>query len=210
MLRGLYAMRYPAGIKRRVNNDDKKEQKDIRKVYSQSHSNRGMLLEEDLNETNDYYNANGKAVIHKKPTPIQVVSVGNKHGGYPIITKAFFQSKSTTDYNGVYRGKYVDFEAKETKNKTSFPLSNFHEHQIRHMEQVIKQDGICFCMIRFTRQDETYLVKSVDIIEFYNEMDETGNKSIPYKTIKETGVLIPFQYNVRLDYLKVVDELFFE
>ena len=33
-----------------------------------SYSNRGMTLEADLNETNQYYLVNGIAVIHKKPT----------------------------------------------------------------------------------------------------------------------------------------------
>ena len=40
-----------------------------------SYSNRGKTLEDDLNETNQYYLAHGIAVIHKKPTPIQIVDV---------------------------------------------------------------------------------------------------------------------------------------
>lgn len=34
-----------------------------------------MTLEDDLNETNKYYLANQIAVIHKKPTPVQIVNV---------------------------------------------------------------------------------------------------------------------------------------
>lgn len=52
-----------------LKNENIKSQKKI------SYSNRGMTLEDDLNETNKYYLEFGKAVIHKKPTPVQIVQV---------------------------------------------------------------------------------------------------------------------------------------
>ena len=50
------------------------------------------------------------------------------------ILDGFFEKKSTLDYSGIYNGKYVEFDAKETNSKTSFPLSNIHEHQINHIK----------------------------------------------------------------------------
>ena len=38
-------------------------------------ANRGMSFEKMINATNDYYLSHGLAVIHKKPTPIQIVRV---------------------------------------------------------------------------------------------------------------------------------------
>ena len=56
-------------------------------------ANRGMNLEEDLNITNEYYLEKNIAVIHKKPTPIQVIKTSlNK------ITLAYFKEPSTTVY----------------------------------------------------------------------------------------------------------------
>ena len=79
---------------------------------------RGMSLESDINDTNKYYLDNDIAVIYKKPTPTKVIKLdGNR------IKDGFYEIPSTTDYNGIYKGKYVDFEAKETKSKTSFPLN---------------------------------------------------------------------------------------
>jgi len=38
-------------------------------------ANRGMSFEKMINESNNYYLSRGLAVIHKKPTPIQIVKV---------------------------------------------------------------------------------------------------------------------------------------
>ena len=82
-----------------------------------------------------------------KPTPVQIVQVDYPKRSAAVIKEAYFKQSSTTDYNGVYKGRYIDFEAKETKSRTSFPLQNFHDHQIEHMKQVVAQDGICFVII---------------------------------------------------------------
>ena len=38
-------------------------------------ANRGMRFEDAINESNEYYRNKRIAVIHKKPTPIQIVKV---------------------------------------------------------------------------------------------------------------------------------------
>ena len=87
-------------------------------------SNRGMDLEEAINLTNQVYIDRDRAYIYKKPIPIQVVSVQYEKRSAAKITEAYYKIPSTTDYNGIYRGRYLDFEAKETISKTSFPLKN--------------------------------------------------------------------------------------
>ena len=68
-----------------------------------SQSNRGMSLEADINAANNYYLATGQAVIHKKPTPIQIVNVSYPARSAAKITEAYFRQASTTDYNGIYK-----------------------------------------------------------------------------------------------------------
>ncbi|MBP3950636.1 Holliday junction resolvase RecU [Bacillus suaedae] len=173
-----------------------------------SYSNRGMTLEEDLNETNRYYLEHGLAVIHKKPTPVQIVSVDYPKRSAAVIKEAYFKQASTTDFNGVYQGKYIDFEAKETKNKTSFPLSNFHDHQVVHMQKVIEQNGISFVILRFTQTEEIYLLDSRFLISYYQNMDTT-RKSIRKSDIEKNGHLIKMGFHPRVDYLKIVDSVYF-
>ena len=88
----------------------KKVQSYIRKIDGKHDTaHRGMNLEEDINLTNQYYLANDIAVIHKKPTPIQIVKVSYPERSAAKIVEAYFQAPSTTDYNGIYKGRYIDF-----------------------------------------------------------------------------------------------------
>lgn len=166
-------------------------------------ANRGMNLEESINITNQYYLDKGIAVIHKKPTPIQIVKMDYANGAR--ITDAYFKSPSTTDYNGIYKGKYIDFEAKETQNKTSFPFHNIGEHQIKHLDSVLRQGAIAFVIISFTKLDEIYLLDASHLVNLYYKKER---QSIPYLYIKEHGHLIKQGYFTRVDYLEVIDNYY--
>ena len=61
-------------------------------------ANRGMSFEKMINESNNYYLSRGLAVIHKKPTPIQIVKVDYPHRSRAKIVEAYFRQASTTDY----------------------------------------------------------------------------------------------------------------
>ncbi|MGY0691740.1 Holliday junction resolvase RecU [Virgibacillus sp. FSP13] len=195
-------MNYPNGRKHTIPQNNRNQAKN-------SFSNRGMTLEEDINETNTYYLEMNKAVIHKKPTPVQIVKVHYPRRSAAVITEGYFKQASTTDYNGLYRGKYVDFEAKETKNKTLFPLANIHDHQIKHMQSIVEHDGICFMLIRFATFNETYYMPAEKIFPYWQNKLNGGRKSIPYQTIKQDGYQIPFHFQKRVDYLQVIDQLYF-
>ena len=169
-------------------------------------AHRGMSLEEDITLSNQYYIWHDFAVIYKKPTPIQIVKVNYPRREAAKIVEAYYKTPSTTDYNGLYRGKYVDFEAKETKVKT-FPFANISKHQIDHLQKIINHGGIAFVIIAFTSLNEVYLIDASHII---NDYYHSQRKSITYEKIKNLGHLIPQGYQPRLDYLKVVDDWYFK
>lgn len=174
--------------------------------HKQYTSHRGMSLEEDISMSNEYYLNVDKAVIYKKPTPVQIVKVDYPRRQSAKIVEAYYKIPSTTDYNGLYRGKYVDFEAKETKVK-SFPFGNISKHQIDHLQRVIGHGGIAFVMIAFTALNEVYLVDASFVIKDYYHSDR---KSMTYEKIKSLGHIIPQGYQPRLDYLKIVDLVYFK
>ncbi len=164
------------------------------------YSNRGMSLEFLINETNAYYDINDIAIIYKKPTPVTIGKV-KYDTNKKIITKGYFKSKSSLDYVGLYQGRYIDFDAKSTKNKTSFPLSNLHKHQLNHIKKVIKHGGISFLIIEMN--NNIYLLDGYAIITF---IENNNRKSIPYDFIKNNGFLIEIRYNPYIDYIKIIDK----
>ena len=189
-------MNYPSGIKHKENTSNKEKQIDYK--------NRGMSLEGELNFSNEYYREIEKAYIYKKPTPIKITKVDYPSRDKAVIKEAFFTIPSTTDYNGLYKGKYIDFEAKETKSKTSFTLANIHPHQIKHIEHIHNNGGIAFLIVRFTTLDETYLLLAKDFLEF---IKDSKRKSLPISFFREKAYLIKDSYQPRIDYLKVIDEV---
>ena len=175
---------------------------------SQKHytAHRGMSLEEDISLSNEYYLIHNRAVIYKKPTPVQIVKVDYPRRESAKIVEAYYKTPSTTDYNGLYREKYVDFEAKETKAKT-FPFGNISQHQIDHLQRIINHGGIAFIIIAFTSLNEVYLIDASNVIcDYYH----SHRKSMTYDRIKSLGHIIPQGYQPRLDYLNVIDEVYFK
>ena len=183
-------MKYPSGVKKEYN-----------KI--KSYDNRGMDLEDDINVSNEYYLLNDIAIIYKKPTPIQINKVDFKSRHDATITEAHFKIPSTTDYNGIYKGRYIDFEVKETNSLTSFPLNNIHKHQIEHLKRIMNHGGIGFIIVKFTKLNKTYILYVEDLLDFINSEER---KSIPVSIFNEKGILLKEGINPRYDYLKIIDE----
>ncbi len=186
-------MRYPGGVTQSIKNNI-------------NYGNRGMNLESDLNITNEYYLNNDIAVIYKKPTPITINRVDYPSRRDAVIKEAHFKIPSTTDYNGIYKGKYIDFEAKETAKK-SFPLANIHKHQIEHLRKIINHGGIGFIIVSFTKENKIFLLNGTS---FFNFIDNNDKKSIPISYFEEYGYIINYNFNPRLDYLKIINKIYFE
>ncbi len=183
-------MLYPNNIKKSIHHDI-------------SYANRGMDLENLINDANNYYLINDKAVIYKKPTPVKISKVN--YGKNKVEVKGLLNQKSTLDYVGLYKGKYLDFDAKSSLNKSSFPLSNIHEHQLKHIKRVLSHGGIAFLIIQINQK--AYILKGETLIDFISNNDR---KSIPNKFIEDNGYEISFKYNPVLNYLDVIDKIYFK
>ncbi len=192
-------IKYPNGVEAK----NKKVKVKTRNPLVKS-GNRGMVLENEINLSNAYYKEKGLCLITKRPTPINIVKVDYTRGAR--IIDAYFEKQSTTDYNGVYKSRYIDFEAKSTHSKSSLPLSNIPKQQIEHLKQVIKHGGIAFFIIQFVPLSEAYLLDAQYVLHF---KDNATRQSLPYSYVKENGYLIKTGYNPRIDYLEIVEKIYF-
>lgn len=166
-----------------------------------NYGNRGMTLEQDINLTNDYYKEKKIALIYKKPIPIKVLKINETK---TRIKDGFYEQKSTLDYSGIYKEKYIEFDAKETNSKTSFPISNIHKHQIDHIKNIIYYKGIAFLIIRFNYHNKTFVIPGEVLI---NYLAQNNRKSIPYSFFLANCQEVKVKYAPRLDYLKTIDIL---
>ena len=165
-------------------------------------ANRGMGLEKLINETNETYLARGIAVVNKRPIP---VLIKERHGTH--VSSGQIVGKSTVDYEGVYRGHSLQFEAKSTRESNRFPLDNFHEHQVEHMRACMKQGAIVFAILEFTRFDQRLYVPGRLILNAWDKCQVGGPASIPREALEMQCWTLNSTRGVFVDYLAVVDKL---
>ena len=103
-----------------------------------------------------------------------------------------------------WKGYYIEFDAKETKSKTSYSINNIHKHQLEHIEKVLHHGGIVFLIVRFTSLSKDYVLKGEHLMKFIKENDR---KSIPLSYFEENCYKIDIKYVPRLDYIKIIDNL---
>ena len=131
-------------------------------------------LEKTANKANLSYRKSKKALIQKVPTPIL------------YTRKGLIAQQSTVDYTGILapRGQGIAFDAKETKNKTSFPLANIHQHQLNFLELFEALGGIAFFLIHFKSLYSNRAFKTpLSLVQKYWDGEE--RKSIPLSDFKE-------------------------
>ncbi|MEH7536400.1 Holliday junction resolvase RecU [Bacillus toyonensis] len=115
--------------------------------------NRGMAFEMLINLANEMYRRGQVALINKRPTPVKVLK---SKGGR--VLNGFYEAKSTVDYDGVYKGRAIAFEAKSTEKDTRFDLKNIAQHQLDYLEKAERMGAICFFLIEFSKDKSVFAV----------------------------------------------------
>lgn len=130
-------------------------------------------LEKTLNTIHINLRKTNDGLILKIPVPIELTSSG-------LVAK-----QSTVDYSGTLQGGLsIDFDAKETESKTSFPLSNIKEHQVHYLQFKYNLGGVSFFMIQFKKLYPTQVfIVPITVIKKYwdNAIFKNGSKSIKLK-----------------------------
>lgn len=154
-----------------------------RRKIPTNHANRGLYLEEWIEQANRVYQKKNKAEVHKIPTPWR------------------FERKSTVDFGGTAAGKSIWFDAKATKNKTSFPLGNIKEHQIEYLVRTERQGGLGFFLIHSTAERKTWVLWIQQLTAF---MAGHERKSIPFEWLEANCDTVKGGKGIMLDYLPAV------
>ena len=153
----------------------------------------GAKFEDKLTKQFEEYRKEKKAYIFKIPTEFVVLRKGAK-----IISAYPKKQSPCLDYIGILpNGKSIVFEAKTTKNTSSFPLKNIKPYQFELIKEINHYVDCVFFIIEFRELNETYLVSGNAILDF---KENNERKSIPYKEFKNIGILIE-----DLDVLKYIN-----
>lgn len=157
-----------------------------------NHANRGMYLERLIEMSAKQYAARGIAQVQKVPTPMKMPSK------YNAIPHAYYSEKSTVDFIGGYQGKYLAFDAKETKEKR-FSRKKLSDHQLKFLKQTQEVGGEAFLIIHFSAYKRIFKIMIDDYLRFYEENDR---QSIPYDWFETNTTILQSKNGMAIDFLE--------
>lgn len=164
------------------------------------HRNRGLKWEKIINNKLLEYREQGLCFIQKIPTEFTIIRNGAK------IVSAFPKKQTeSVDFLGAKQFLPVALEAKETKNKTSFPIKNIEPHQIKFLDDWCNKQGVGYYFVRFTTLERIFLVDAITLNKEIHsreskENQERGNKSLTLEWFEQNGIEI----GQDLDFLKYI------
>lgn len=157
--------------------------------------NKGMYLESVLKNSIEYYEMHKIALIRKQTVPIKITKVTHKE------VMGTLTNKCDVDYYGIYEGRFVAIEAKQTK-EIFFNKSNILEHQMQFLKQIKDFKGLAYLIIYFQSNQHFYLID----YEIFEKKILSKKKS---NRIKETWFqdnchYLDLIYPGRLDFIKFI------
>ncbi len=163
-----------------------------------SYKNRGMLLEKIINTSINHYINSNVAYFKKNNLEIKFQSIASSTDSKKIkLNNSFINGKSTVDYYGLYKSRYITFEAKSTDDD-NLPISNIKPHQHKHLLFIKSLGGISFYLIFFKHQSKIFLVDVEDI-------DYENMKYLSYEYISSIGKELDIIFPGIIDFLSVLN-----
>ena len=111
---------------------------------------------------------------------------------HEIPVKGNILKQSTVDFTGVYgpNGKGIAFDAKQTGETTSFPLSNMKQHQVEFLRYWDKVGGDAYIFIQFYNVQgfEEFYMTPISLILKYWDDRKKGRKSVPLADFQKTWI----------------------
>lgn len=171
-----------------------------------SAANRGLAFEELVEAANDLYRQEGRAIIHKIPTPWKVIGYDPRRQG---ARRVFPERKSTVDWGGILiGGRSIQFETKESDKPLRFPIDadKIPPHQIEHLLAVEELGGEAFLLLWSVQIDTCWLVRPRAILKARSEVvgrrgaDVAYRASLTWQDLNGLGNPVPWRCGIP-DYL---------
>jgi len=173
--------------------------KGLMRIKQRNYANRGKVFEKRIIESNEQYAWKCWASIIKTEAPFK------KIGRYRQYAYGFYESKGFVDFVGICNGRSLCFEAKSTKERTSFPLRNIHDYQYKSLEHWYKQGSISFVIVEFEKRHMIYILKFPQLKKWWEEAEQGGRKSIPFEWFHFNCQRVRTDRGVTLDYLQALN-----
>ncbi|WP_031542996.1 Holliday junction resolvase RecU [Mesoplasma photuris] len=159
--------------------------------------NKGAFLEEIISITISKYTDQKIAIISKIPTNINFANIENN-----VIKKAYFALNTNCDYIGLWNGRYLEFEAKETYEKV-FKYSLLRSNQIKKLNDVDQMGGIAFIIVYLGYYDRFFLIKW----NILNNYISSNKKSITIDWFELYAHELFINENLKLDFIEKLNFL---
>lgn len=151
------------------------------------HARRGRALEELVELVLSVYEGRGVAVVRRVPDPWKVVRrPGKAAEAYPV-------RKGLVDYLGVWRGRAVAFDCKETAGR--FEFGKVPEHQLEFLSGWERCGGLAGFAVWFSRAEVLVWVPVGACLE----VRASGKKSLSLEECVAVGVRVPAGPGVPFD-----------
>ncbi|WP_373750005.1 Holliday junction resolvase RecU [Jeotgalibaca porci] len=135
----------------------------------------------------------GIALISKIPTATKAIPHGNSVRWIP-------SEKTGCDYLGVYRGKAIALEAKQSSTTTRWDLfsrgqnnakkKTVAEHQQRYLLKHRDCGGLAYIIIRIKPTQALYLIDIIDYMTLEKEAIQAGKSSIALGQFEKYRVVL--------------------
>ncbi len=153
----------------------------------------GKEFEDQLERIHKWYAQQGIAMISKVPTATKAIPHGKGVRWIPA-------EKTGCDYLGVYRGKAVALEAKQSSTATRWDLfargknnadkKVVADHQQRYLLKHKECGGLAYVIIKIKPTQSLYRLDIEDYIKLEQEALQAGRKSVPIGQLERYKVVI--------------------
>lgn len=164
----------------------------MRRRKHKGYANRGKQLELIIDKQNKLYINRNIAYVRKVPTNVRILGTNNRGQVRGNLMRGYF-----CDYVGVYKGRMLEFDAKQTNGK-SLSFDNVRANQELALETVHKMGGYAFLIVHFKELNRYFRLAWSD---YSHIKSNTERKSLSLQHFEEYAHEIEEGKNGILDYL---------